>query len=137
MKNRIRRIIKRISILLEIDAPKIIFTNEAISYYTYGVIHLSFSNNFKKMLFLALHELRHHYQYVYMISNMDSISNLISYEMNHAVEYKESYIEGDAYFFSSYVMNEILKMDYTVSKDTKDIILTFLKKHSFHFFYRE
>ena len=72
-----------------------------------------------------------------MKNNNDEISKLIYYEMNNNYDYKNSFIEGDAYCFSFYVMSEILNIDYIVSSDTKNIIEKFLKSHSFRFLYRE
>ena len=131
MKERIRKELNKIAHRLNISMPKIIYDNE--SYYTYGVIHLKIYEDYNKTLFLALHELRHHYQFLYVKRFKNDIARIIQYEMNHDINYFNSYMEGDAYTFSLYVLENIFHMKYQVSKETNRIIYNFKAKFSFCF----
>lgn len=132
MQKKIKRILNKISIMMGIDMPKIIFNSDN-SFYTDGVIHLKMYDDFNKTLFLALHELRHHYQLLYLKRIKDSISKIIEDEMKNEKEYRKSYLECDAYTFSLYVFENILHISYSPGIEVKKMILNFQKKYSFVF----
>ena len=119
--------------MLNINPPKILFGIFGNSFYTAGVCHIHVYDSYTKTLFLALHELRHHYQYTYMMHIEDSISNKIKYEWNGCIPYDASYIEGDAYTFSLFVFQMILHIPYKIENKTKEMIIHFLRENSFIF----
>ena len=133
MQKKIKNIVYKISKMLNIKPPKIIFGAFNHSFYTKGVCHIHLYDSYNKTLFLALHELRHHYQYAYMMHIEDSISNKIKEEWNRSVPYETSYIEGDAYTFSLFVFQMILHIPYKIENKTKEIIMHFLRENSFIF----
>lgn len=133
MQKKIKYIIYKISKMLNITPPKILFGIFGNSFYTAGVCHIHVYDSYNKTLFLALHELRHHYQYTYMIHIEDSISNKIKGEWNGCIPYDASYIEGDAYTFSLFVFQMILHIPYKIENKTKEIIIHFLRENAFIF----
>ena len=134
MQKKIKRILNKISIMMGIDMPRIIFNTDN-SFYTDDVIHLKMYDDFNKTLFLALHELRHHYQFIYIKNNNDYISNLLKYEMENYkyLDYKNLYMEMDAYYFSLYVLNNILMIDYEIDNILLDMILKYISEYTFIF----
>lgn len=133
MQKKIKNIIYKISKMLNITPPKILFGAFEHSFYTNGVCHIHVYDSYNKTLFLALHELRHHYQYTYMMHIEDSISNKIKDEWNRSIPYDVSYIEGDAYTFSLFVFQMILHIPYKIENKTKEMIIHFLRENSFIF----
>ena len=118
---RIKKIINDISNILRINPPNI----------KYGLVNGYFTNlivikkeEYHKCLFIALHELRHHYQKYYIKNNNDYISSLLKYEMDNydCLDYKNLYMEMDAYYFSVYVFMYILKIDYKIENILLDRI---------------
>lgn len=132
MKHKIKSVLIKVANMLNISMPKIIYDMDN-SFYTDGVIHLKIYDDFNKTLFIALHELRHHYQFLYRKNIKDNMSKIINYEINHDIEYNLSYMEGDAYTFSLYIFENILNISYDVSIQTKEIIHIFKSNFSFVF----
>ena len=129
---RIKRIINDISILLGVNPPNIKYGS--FNGYFNDLIIIK-KEEYHKSLFIALHELRHHYQMNYIKNNDDYISLLLRYEMDNYnnLDYKNLYMEMDAYYFSVYVFMYILKMDYKIDNVLLDMILKYISEYTFIF----
>lgn len=125
MKNRIRYWINKMSKLLDIETPKVIFIHHSDSFYSLGVLHIHLYDEYPKTLFLALHELRHYYQEYYMNHHNNDLAKLIHYEMEHynLLDYRSLFIERDAYSFAYYCMLHLIHIDYKPSLAVKEMIL--------------
>lgn len=127
MNNKIKYWINKMSRLLKIIPPRVVFIYNGPSFYSLGVLHIHVYDEYNKTLFLALHELRHYYQEIYKKSHNNAKALLIEYEMNHynMKDYKSLFIERDAYSFAYYVMLHFIHIDYKPSFDVKEMIFNF------------
>ena len=129
MNNKIKYWINKMSRILKIIPPRVVFIYDSPSFYSSMVLHIHVYHEYEKTLFLALHELRHYYQEIYMNTHNNEKALLIKYEMNHyhAKDYKSLFIERDAYSFAYYVMLHFIHIDYKPSLDVKEMVFNFEK----------
>ncbi len=125
--------IKRISKLLNIKEPTIIFNDSLGFSYLDGIIYLKRITNRYKLLFLSIHELRHYYQDIYIKNNNDFISEKWKYEMDNykMIDYLSYEIEIDAYSFSYLVLKNIYNIDYNLPVEIKNKVLDYISKNKY------
>lgn len=129
----IEKYIKKLSRLFNIEEPKIIY-NETLGFgYRNKTLYLKKNLEFKKKLFLTIHEFRHYYQDLYIESNDDYLSNLWEYEMKNydMNNYLSYHIELDAYAFSYLVLNYYFKIPYDLPIIIKENVLHFIEKNKY------
>ena len=121
---------------LKIEPPKIYVSNFYYSFIINNEIYINIKQEFKYVLFQALHELRHHYQLLYIMNNTDSKSLRWKEEFNNynKSNYKNLTIEIDAYKFA-YKTIKSLGIKYPLSKEVKEVIKKWKLDNSYlHFF---
>lgn len=133
--------IKKISKILNISSPKIINNPYLAFSYMDNVIYYEKIDDKYKLLFLLFHELRHHFQYLYIKNNISKLSNIWKYEMdnydlNHYLDYD---IELDAYSFSYLILKYYYNYDYKLPLIIKNKVLDYINKNMerFNFIYKE
>ncbi len=109
--------------VLKIKPPKIYISNFNYSFIINNEIYINIKQDFKLVLFQALHELRHHYQILYIMDNNDDKSKRWKNEMfnYNPSDYINLDIEIDAYKFA-YEMITRLGINYLLSKRLKEVI---------------
>jgi len=127
--------LSKISKFLNINKPTIIINKELAFSYVNNIIYID-ENNDIKSLFLALHELRHHYQYLYIKNNNDELKKIWknefdNYDLNNYLNYN---IELDAYSFSYLILKYIYKINYNLPYLIKNKILEYIKKNKYLYF---
>lgn len=129
----VKKYLKNLSKLLDIKMPKILY-NELIGFgYRNGIIYLKRNIEFKKQLFLSIHEFRHYYQELYYKNHDDYLSDLWRYEMNNydMNNYLSYNIELDAYAFAYLIMNNYFHIDYELPNVIKENVLHFIEKNKY------
>ena len=108
---------------LKINPPRIYISNFNYSFIIDNEIYINTKQDFKYILFQALHELRHQYQLFYIMNNTDSKSIKWKEEFNKYSElnYENLDIEIDAYKFA-YKMIKRLGIKYPLSRKVKEVI---------------
>lgn len=120
-------IIIKVSKILNINLPRFINNKELAFSYIPNVIYYKYlkKTNFYAAIF---HELRHHYQYIYMKKNSDSLS--LTYEIEFSNYDKFNYynlnIELDAYAFSYIMMKKIFNIDFDFKIIKKERIISYI-----------
>ena len=130
---QIKKEIRRICDLLKITYPNIIFNDNLAFSYCNETIYLKKISNKNKLLFLALHELRHYYQELYVKNNNDFISEKWKYEMDRykMADYMSYEIELDAYAFSYLILKNIYNIEYVLPNEIKNSVLTYISKNKY------
>ncbi len=129
----IRKYIRRLSILFNIEEPKIVY-NDLLGFgYKNKTLYLKKEIDFNKKLFLSIHEFRHYYQELYIENNMDYLSILWEYEMNnYSLDNYLSYsIELDAYAFAYLAMNNYFHIKYELPEIIKENVLHYIEKNKY------
>ena len=123
--------IKKISKILNISSPKIIYNPYLAFSYMENIIYYKKLDDEFKMLFLFFHELRHHYQSIYIKNNKTQLSSLWKDEMdNYNIEYYLDYdIEIDAYSFAYLILKYRYNFNYLLSDNIKNIVLKHIQNN--------
>ena len=123
--------IDKVSKLLNISSPKIIYNPYLAFSYMENIIYYKKLDDEFKMLFLFFHELRHHYQSIYIKNNKTQLSSLWKDEMdNYNIEYYLDYdIEIDAYSFAYLILKYRYNFNYLLSDNIKTIVLKHIQNN--------
>ena len=123
MKNTITKICK----ILNISLPRFINNKYLAFSYTPGVIYYKY---LKKPDFYAaiFHELRHHYQYLYIKNNDNSLASLYELEFSFydKLNYYKLNVELDAYAFSFLMMKNFFNINYQFKNIKEEVIINYI-----------
>jgi hypothetical protein len=127
----IKKIIKKVCDFLQIKEPIIEYNAINSCFYNNGIIHLNKKLENNKLIYLAIHELRHYYQDLYIKNNNDNLSEKWKYEMdNYNTDmYLDYDIEIDAYSFAYLALKYLFNIKYKLHPTIEEIVFKYIKLH--------